>query len=130
MKFCLKQTLTVISVVTGLAGPASAVVISGEDSSGACHVSGFLTVHDDRTQWSLKVTDIKGEGYGAYAKIVVEREGRSDTELHSSKTDDEGDTIAFNGTRKYAGTKSAKLYACVDDRNSDHCSLVEHVKEN
>lgn len=129
-----KRALTLAGVLSGLlaiAGTASAVVISGEDKTNGCHVSGFVTVHDDETHWSLKITDIEGEGYGAYAKIVIDRDNHSDNEIKSSKTDSEGDIVSFSGTKHYARSRGAKVYACVDrDRRSDTCTLIEHVDEN
>lgn len=128
------KTISAVCLIAGLTGAAniaSAVLLSGDDKTGAGHVSGYLTVHDDETKWSLKVTDLEGEGESAYAKIVIERDNHSDTEIRSSKTDGEGDVVNFTGERNLSRTSAAKVYACVDrDLKSDVCTLIETVDEH
>ncbi|MET0389228.1 MAG: hypothetical protein ABW321_24865 [Polyangiales bacterium] len=130
----MTKGLVSAAAVAGLtlaASAASAVVISDEDGSHAARVTGFVTVHDDTTKWSLRVTDTRGEGYGAYAKIVIDRDEHSDNEIRSDKTDHEGDTITFTGDKHYSRTRGAKVYVCVDrQHDSDTCTRIEHVKED
>lgn len=130
----LTKGLVVASALAGLgvlATAASAVVIADQDSSDSVRVTGFVTVHDDTTKWSLRVTDIRGEGYGGYAKIVIDRDDHSDNEIRSDKTDHDGDTIEFTGDKHYSRTRGAKVYACVDrQHDSDTCTRIEHVKED
>jgi len=122
--------LTVAGSLFAVTGSARAADIESDDESGACHLSGSLSVHDDETHWSAIVSDLLGEGNDCYARLVIQRNERSDSELRSFKTNAESDNVAWDGTRKRAQTTGATLYVCVDRGvEGDDCTEVYHVDE-
>lgn len=117
--------------LVALSGSARAADIDADDASSSCHLTGSLSVHDDETNYSVIVSDLTGEGDDCYARLVILRDGRSDAEVRSFKTDGENDTVSFHGTRVRAQTTGATLYACVDHGlEGDDCTEVYHVEEN
>jgi hypothetical protein len=123
--------LTIAAGIGALTGTAFAADIDADDISGACHLSGTMSVHDDETRWSVSVSDLRGEGYGCYARVVIERSARSDSEVRSFKTHGDTQNIAFNGSRRRTQTTAATLYLCVDGgEEGDDCTEVLHAEEN
>lgn len=123
--------LCVAGSLVAITGSAYAADIDSDDASGACHVTGTMSVHDDETNYSVIVSDLTGEGSDCYARVVIERIGRSDSELRSFKTTGENDTVTFHGTRLRSQTTGATLFACVDrGEEGDECTEIYHVDEN
>ncbi|MET0385626.1 MAG: hypothetical protein ABW321_06690 [Polyangiales bacterium] len=110
--------------------PAAAVSIRAQDDTKGCQIAGYATVRDDTTRWQLYLVDKRADGHGVYAKIVIDRGDHADTIVESGKTDSMWDARSFSGDRKYSGTLSAKVYACVEqDDDAEHCTEVAQVDE-
>jgi hypothetical protein len=123
--------LTAASSFIAITGTALASDIDIDDASSSCHVAGNMAVHDDKTSWSLVVSDLTGEGNDCYARIVIHRSTRADSEVRSFQTHGQDDGVAFDGTRLRTETTGATLYACVDrGADGDDCTEVDHVEEN
>jgi hypothetical protein len=113
------------------AGNARAMDIDSDDDNGACHLTGSMAVHDDETSWTIGISDLTGEGDDCYARIVIQRVGRADTEVRSFKTHGQGEDTSFTGRRTRAQTTGATLYACIDrGAEGDDCTEVGHLDES
>jgi hypothetical protein len=96
---------------------------------GSC-AEGGVSVYKDVTDWSLTVLDYMKDGNCAYAKMIIDRNNRSDTEIRSPNACGQGNTTSFNGNVQYSGTRGARLEVCIDKNNlPDQCTKIHYEYE-
>lgn len=96
---------------------------------GSC-ADGFIGVYKDKTYWDLTIEDNQADANCAYAKVIVDRNNRSDQEFRSPNACRKGNKEIFRGNTQYSGTRGARIEVCVDRNNSlDKCTKIHYEYE-
>ena len=116
-----------------MAGPALASSFSYKcvgDPSYGC-VQGTITVRRDVTSWSLTVKDNRADGYGVYAKVVIDRDNLTDPVFRSQNVGPAGAARDFyGGPVQYSYTRGARIELCQDIPSwPDTCKTAHYEAE-